>query len=354
MVVYITLLFFMIISVPLEKRSSSLYLNINLLLLWVISAFRAVHVGNDTVTYTTLYPILADYPLSMYGNNVISALFSRNRFEIGYVIFDKVLYIINHNPRLLIVVSITIFILCLRFYIKNSSNNIMLSLIFFVTLGYYGLCLSAMRQMIALGFLMVAYVFLNRNNSFLFVLYVILATSFHLTSIVFLIVYFFKKIKFSFKKLTISVVVLTLIFTNFNKIFMDISWHSSYGSYYQIIQNNTGYLGILFNVIVNVILLFSCILVAGKQKEDHNLDIWMALVGCMVSILAFKFNQLGRLAYYFTFVFISFLPNEILEVNRAKLKFYYNGIAILLSIIYFLVIQILRPEWTGIVPYNFM
>lgn len=70
-------------------------------------------------------------------------------------------------------------------------------------------------------------------------------------------------------------------------------------------------------------------------------------------VIALQFSQIARIARYFT---IGYFPVLSLAAGGISLKKNRNIMFIVICaylIIYFIFVQIIRPEWSGITPYYF-
>ena len=71
--------------------------------------------------------------------------------------------------------------------IYKYSNSVWMSVFLFYSLGYFGASMNTIRQCIAMTIIFLAYHFILENKIKLFLISVILATTFHKTAIVFLV-----------------------------------------------------------------------------------------------------------------------------------------------------------------------
>lgn len=88
---------------------------------------------------------------------------------------------------------------------------------------------------------------------------------------------------------------------------------------------------------------------------DNRWSLMMLLLVCSmcVYLISMKFSQISRISGYFDFIYVILLPNSICLIKSGVVC---SIICISVGIVfvaYFIVIQILRPEWNGIVPYQF-
>ena len=80
------------------------------------------------------------------------------------------------------------------------------------------------------------------------------------------------------------------------------------------------------------------------------------MCGLLLWIMSFPFNQLGRLARYYTFFVVTLVPNVLSLVSIRKKQQYVWWIVLylFLGVSYYLTIVFYRPNWNGFYPYSFL
>lgn len=362
MTVYLFLIVTLIMFAPVANINRRVYLFSSLFVIWIIMSLRGYMVGNDTLTYVQLYPQIAQQDLTVgFFKQMIGG-----RFEFGFILLVKFLYFFTPNPRLLIIVVVTVEILALAYFLENLSCDIPLSLILFVTMNFMGLSMSAMRQCLAMGLGMVAIVYLLKNYNWQFFLIIFIAGSFHKAAFVLLILYPMYKMTISFKTLALWLSIFVVAYLTFGTWFSVVTQQvTSYTNYGML--NNTGdssSLGIILKIIELVIIIAFCILAPWPKKTevrigvDYGLNTWqffllMLVISIGMSFLALKFSQISRISIFFEIVILVLVPRTISLFKNVSTKFICSTIVVCSAVLYFYVIQIYRPEWYGIVPYVF-
>lgn len=345
---------------PIAKKKKGLYIIIMWIFTTLIAALRNYTVGNDTLTYVGLYKSLANLLTNSYDFSIQNIL--NSRFELGYIYYDRFLYVISENPRFLMVISSIIIYFAVFYYIYKFSQDVSLSTFIFLSFGMFASSLSALRQFIALVFILRAFDLLERNKYLRFTIYVFLSFMFHKTAIVFMIMVLIKNKKFNSKNLFMMFVLTVLTILFYNKIFTKIT--SSIGSYdaYTVSNQSQAIIAPLLNALLITAIIITCYLCKKNtglneynrvfRGNEWNKMMLMLVVSLSISIVAIKFNQLSRISAYFDFAYLILLPNSFLLLRNKNLKYIVTTGTIILGYSYFLIIQILRPEWSGIVPYH--
>ncbi|WPC18764.1 EpsG family protein [Pediococcus inopinatus] len=326
----------------------------------LVAALRDYMVGSDTLTYVNLYKPLANLLAGSYDFNIQNII--NSRFELGYIYYDRFLYAVSENPRLLIGISSAIIYFAIFWYICKFSRNVSLSTFIFLTFGMFASSLSVLRQFLALVFILRAFDVLEKNKYLKFAVFVFLGFLFHKTAIIFMIMVLIKNKRFNSKNLTMmfGLTLLTILF--YNRIFSQIA--SNIGSYDTYVVTSQGQA--IIAPLLNALLIASIIIFCYLCKKNTSLDDYnkifrdnewnqlmlMLVISLCISIVAMKFNQLSRISAYFDFAYLILLPNSLLLLKNKSLKYIVTTGTIILGYSYFLIIQILRPEWSGIVPYH--
>lgn len=363
MAIYLWLIAFILGASPIQKQYKKIYLTVSLFFLWIIIAFRAITVGSDTIVYVASFASLANLPLSIYGNDFFSILFTKNRFEYGYVLLNKIIYHFSKNPRWLLIVSATIIVLILGYILYKYSDNPALALVIFVTMGFMSGSMSQIRQYLAWSVCLFSIKYIMQNKPIKFILTIILAMLLHISSIVFLPMYFISKTKFKISRgfgLVVISLPIFLFFTHFSNLAGRLI--GSYNNYNNQIANNgtTGYLAITVNfVTILIFLLLSIYLIhinGNKQLNNKliNLSLWMLFCALISTALSYKFSQFTRLGSYFTFAMMFLIPNQLNYGKNITIKKLITIMFITFLILHFIIVHTLRPGWSTITPYHFM
>lgn len=364
MTIYLILIAFIFGSASMQKQLKRTYLVLCLFFIWILIAFRSYLIGNDTISYVNLFPILASYPLSMYGNNPFSILFTKNRFEYGYVLFDKVIYYFSKNPRWLLIISATLIVMLLGYTINKYSKNPALSLVIFVTMGFMAGTMSQIRQYIAWAICVYSIKFIIDNKPVKFICFTIIAMLFHISAIIFLPLYWLSKVELNLKNGIAFIIITSPLFIFFNRFsVLTGSLIQSYNNYEKQMLDNgtTGYLSITVNLITFVLIFILTMYLMKINKKNGkprskltNLLLWMLMCSFVVLILSYKFSQFSRLVSYFTCSIMFLIPNELDNPEKSTVKQVILILFVVFLVLNFGITNILRPEWSNIIPFKFM
>ncbi|WWU64280.1 EpsG family protein [Clostridium baratii] len=360
MYLYIGLMIFIVISgivFDYCRLNRKIYLVLTMGILCFLTACRAYIIGNDTLNYINIFDKMKAISFSeVYRSGM--------RYERGYLYFNKLISFISQNNQIILIITSIIIWVSLGIFIYRYSENNWLSLYLIIVMGFLTLPMNIIRQGLAIGITLYSYKYILNRNPIKFVLCVLIAMMFHHTAIIFIIAYPISKIKFNWKTVIIIISLTVIIYLTFSK-FLDI--------FLSIFPIYEGYIGgkyfsggvrlasVINTLIIIITLILGSILnfyKSSKFKSEQvcikeNTLAMFILIALSISIISFKFNLLDRISDYFNIFAIIYLPNAISQYKNRKYAFLITSIVLILFGLYFIIIQLYRPEWNSIYPYHF-
>ena len=137
---------------------------------------RSISVGCDLLQYLHRYEIsraMIEYPMEK-GFNYFSYFFH----DILHSSFHLFLFVIS------CVTCLSLFVLFLRY-----SQDISFSLLLYITIGTFTMALSGLRQTMAMSIAWLAIYFVEKRRLLIFIALILLASTFHNSAVIFLVVY---------------------------------------------------------------------------------------------------------------------------------------------------------------------
>lgn len=328
------------------EKNKKKYFIIVFIILSAVSCFRSSSVGADTGMYIEVFSKMPNYNLLYLLREV--------RFEDGFVIFCKLLSIINKSPQfLLIVSSLIINYFVLRFIYKNS-NNCILSILIFIFLNYYFMYLTAMRQALAICILLFGYDnYYKDKKKFRFLLTIIVASLFHNSALVSILLLFIPEKKYS--NTMFYFVFASSIGAYFfaDKIFTIFTFANKYSFYLTSQYYKGSDIAGIMNYLVCLIFLFFSFKYGKKiNNKKFNNYLYILSINLMFYALAARISIFTRITTYFNIFNIVFLPLVIAEIEKFQNKKILKILFYIMIISYWLIISIFRPEWYGVIPYS--
>ncbi|MCQ8212122.1 EpsG family protein [Cetobacterium somerae] len=307
----------------------------NIIIIFFITAF-AYKIHNDFAIYERVY------------NSFNSFSIEQTRFEIGYksinLIFSMFLNFYEFKALLYFVNIILIYKGIKAIYPQY--QKYVWSFLYFYG-PYYLFWLTAIRQSIAISIVIYSYHFLYENNVKKYTLCILIATLFHKSALLMLVMIFIQKIRISRTKIVVGYIfsIIILLFGNsnfFNTMFSLIKE--------DLVKKNIS----ILNLVLYSILLIASILTYFKNtkfKDRREIFLFKNYIMFMiVFFLSLRLDFIYRILPYLS-IFLGIEISEIFE--RIKLK----KIKFISLIIIFLIFQIntiknLNRKDGRLVPYN--
>lgn len=327
MLYYLAILTFVVLWIVLEKLSinrQSFWLP--LLTLSLFSGIRNYNVGTDSALYTRPFR----YPKPI---NIETISFSFNG-EFGYQLYSKILLLLTNNYFWLFFLSALIIVFSYLSFIKKYSVNYLFSIFLFITLGPYTLFFNVLRQGLAISIVLVAINYLLKRKPILFVIFIILASSFHVSALLLLPLYYLVYLKIDvITKMLLTFTTSSIASTIVIKVFAESN--AKYASYTQTYEKASGSLTVSFYVSLLISLYIVSKMYKIKDEVFSKLFTFYAIgIALVLPIFMLGTHPSGplRILYYFSWTTIILIP---IALNRIKNPFVYV-ITIVICLIYFI------------------
>ena len=252
---------------------------------------------------------------------------SFSAFEPGYSLFSAISkWIVNDFQFFLFLCAIVSVVPIMLLYVHESKHDL-LTIALFVSIAPYTIFFSGLRQEIAIGMGVICYYFCKKDKIIPFMFFVVLAYSFHQSSVVLLLLYPWTHVRIT-KRWILPGAVLYVIALIYNKRIFSVllGMNDKYESRYII--SETGSYAFLFLLLLLVAFAF----VIPQEDDDDLFGLRNILVLCLfIQCFAPINNVAMRLNYYF----LIFIPITIPRIiDKSKLK--YHQFAYASSIIFFI------------------
>lgn len=351
MVIYFLMLiciFFMAIVLCKDNKKSKLFLTCSFLAFFIIAAVRSETVGADTRQYIRFFN-------SMYKLDFKALINARN--EIGFGLLCKSLYMMTENSQILLIVSSAIINFSVYKFVKKYSDNYVISVLCYLFLNYFFMYMNIMRQGLALAIILFAYDALHSNKKKKFIILVLLASLFHSSAFVCLLVLLFDKIKFDKKGMIYIIPIFAVVFLFGNDIFAFTSSISQrvfgkYGDYIGSQFDVSNYYGTLIIFLFHLSIFLLSLFVIEKDSTNNEIDYMRKILalGLMMCVLGIRVSILNRLYSYFLIYELIWIPKIISKSGKNKSLLCLILFSVFIS--YWIIIMVCRPEWYCVVPYE--
>ncbi len=342
MYIIIFLVWFFSESFPKKSRNTIICI-ICCAILWSIQAFRAYSVGTDLVGYIPLFSS------SGYHNIDLDSV------EIGYSYLNVFIYrYISQNPTVFLSFVSAALLIPVSIVFRNYSKIPALSYIILASFVIYIFSFSALRQATAIGVTTLSYIFVEKKKLLPFFGLVFLATLFHTSALIFVIVYpLCNWINMTEKKYILSCCIGGVLLFSLKSVLNYIiplifaSEQERYMGYY------ADDVGAAYNLAILIFLFFlSTFLVKNPTKTDLNMRV-IIFIGFWCQCLGLISPVAPRIGFYF-FAFIGVvLANVVAEFSVVRQNRTMASIAVSLFMVWFFFSRYTNG-YLDVIPYKFI
>lgn len=217
-------------------------------------------------------------------------------------------------------------------FIYRKSDNIILSLWLFICTEYYTLSFTMLRQMIAIGCVLNAYLYIEERKKKHFLIFIIIGCLFHKTAICFIPMYFVLNTEdFLNKKLCEKI---NAVYAKYKlwiwaggAVFVVVIVPYVYGLCYKAFypyyyKTETKFNFPTLAVLILGVLLLSYLFERHFHIQERKYFNYQSCLFCafLLQICTFKYLYLSRIALYFYIFIIVLVPCMIKYIGNKKLK----------------------------------
>lgn len=334
---YLLLIIYMILYLKTNNRKMKNFIFLlSVLQLILVQGLRNINLGSDMPFYWMYYDNQLSYSIFNLG-------FSR--FEILFKFLTKIISSISTNKQLYLLIISFLSNIPISILVFKKSKNPIMSLLLFLSFGFYNFNFSGLRQAIAFAITFYSYKYIVDKKIIKFILSILCAYFFHSSALVFLPAYFLYNFKITKLKI-FSIVIFDVfvyiykipIFSFFNSLF--------YENYNMVITNSVNWM------LMCLFIVFVCLFFYKKiESSDSSLLYNLVILGSSIMLLSPIANNILRISnYYFMFI-ILLIPEIIYSLKSFKNRLFIGTFSILLA--FSLYIYLLYVDSYNIVPYIF-
>lgn len=313
------------------------------------------HSSNDTRVYVSSF---------LQIGSLHYLLTSHPNFEKGYLLLIYLVSRLTLNPRaFMLLVGLFIYASILHFIIRTSSRisspkisskNIVFAIILFVICGTFFSSTNLQRQYIAISIILFSHEYLFKKKYLKYYLLVLLAAQFHHSSLICCLLPLLHYVKISYKSIIIfvSLVVAVLLFSTTIVVWIieNVSYFNEYSGWIQkesvFVSTNSAKLGPL--CLFLIYSMFIVTLYNGINLKDKYQEFLFKIFCCGIIFMAssIHFSLTDRMsAFFMPFMFPLFanLPRKILF-----------HVCFFVQLLFCLIVNTFRQDWTMFFPYHFM
>lgn len=371
MIIYIFLFFIalsgFLFNTNKNKQNKLTYLFVAFGSLLFVSAFRASTVGTDLdELYAHYYPHFSNVPW-----NKIQSVTMSEHWEWGFCAFCKVLCMFSKEEQFFIAVSSVICIIPYAIFIYRNSRDVVFSTFFYVAFHVYMISLNIVRQSLAVGIVLLGYEFLKKKQYLKYTVMVLIASLFHTSAIITIILILFDKISYKKGYLALALIGMLVFPFTYSLIFQ---WILGLGgiqnqyAFYEIGQGHFQGFVTYHTLGMFAISLFAFFVMYVQSSRiniqkgminisrysmgwSYSLLTYAALITTFLRFSAFFANVTSRMSYYFIpFIMIAY-PYAMSKFTINKRKYLKSMMILALTLFYFIILPRAKENW-GTIPFE--
>ncbi|MFQ4155227.1 EpsG family protein [Pediococcus pentosaceus] len=260
----------------------------------------------------------------------------------------------NTTYQYIFVITNFLIVTFLYIYIAQQSRLRELSIFIFVCGGFFAFSLSGMRQSIAVVIFLYATKYIKSRKLIKYALFILIATLFHTSAVIYFLFYFIVNIKFSPVVVILLMTVLKISANSVRTILIIVlSKFNLYADYFGGRFDTGG-----FNLLMVILVLSMMIIVMGayfvfpkKQFNQYNVEINVHYMACIVISIINVLPTPSRTLFLLVPIYITLIPNLISEIEDKKMKYIlYICVIIFFSVFFYK--NVIEGNAYEILPYR--
>jgi transmembrane protein EpsG len=333
LLIYVALGLFAEYSTKRYYKLAFIFFQTNLLI--VFCSFR-YGIGTDYFSYRSAF-----FDISYYGM----------RFEPLYKSLNQAVLFLFNDYRVLLFICSSITLPLINFVYLKLSRNYALSSFLFISCWFFFESLNAVRQFIAIGFVLFACYWIYQNRKTLFMLFGSMAVLFHYSAAVALVIFLvFWILKKKQRIYTIVLIALSIVALLYDILISRYSGYLFLYEHFLRIDESIGIKPMLFHLII---LLPAFALVGYSKCKDSQIlvPLLMSVTGVLFFFLLTKNIFFYRISFYFSIFETILLPNY-LSLARSRIM----SLILVISLILYGLLSFylgMRQNNSGVIPLSF-
>lgn len=333
------------------QKTSKFIFGLAIIIPVIIAGYR-FGVGTDYFSYEKIYYNLTNNYLNVFE------LISNYRYEPGWILLNVfVKYVFNDVKYVFIVSALLTWSIFFK-AIYNQRNYISTSIAVLILLcTLFNISLNTVRQTLALSIIFLSITPLLNRSLFRFIIYVLLASCFHYTSLIFLPVYWIvnsKGQKIGLLKKSVAPLIFVLFIVFIDPILSLVSSFDLFSAYasYDVEGENFSFGALILRLPVILIVLLHIRKLRIKSNPITKIVI-LYFLGIILLHLGYFGPYIGRVAQFFEISQVLLIGAIIKEMDNKTERLLYSY-AIIIYYLGWLTYHYLYLGRQGTIPYDWM
>ncbi len=284
------------------------------ILMILYSALRSEYLYSDTPGYVDSYIKISKYSFSQALDLFKTDMKNPSFYFLGWIVSR----VFPSGQVWLAFLSI-LYIVAIMYLIYKESKIPFISVIVFLSLGYFTFSLTGLRQALAMTLMVPAYFMAKSDKPIKFVLIILLAYLFHNSALVFLLIYPIRNLKFGwFHVLFIGCCLVVSLFlkSQFKEFIGEVFKDSYYGGYSES-DKVLNFSGIIIQLAIFIFNTFYYKNITTKNKSTLILYN-CAFLGLSFQLFSIVVAEMFRISMYFSIFNLILIPISIVSEPNEK------------------------------------
>ena len=324
-----------------KDKNQFIWLLIAALPMFLLIALRDGSMGNDTANYQAAFLRISTTEWS----NIIE----NTRMEYGFLVFNKLISYITSSVLVYQIIYTSIYLISVVNFAYHLEKGSFFFLYLFGTLNLYMFLFTGVRQCLAMCICLWSYKYIKKRKIIPVILIIALASTFHKSSVVFILAYIIYSNKVNF--LNSVIYLLGGIVAFFNIEFIQSWFNENLGYDYGVEETGNG---LIFFLVIIIITAYSMIMIFQHKNQKPEtmgfININFLTVICWILRLATRIAE--RPSYYFMFFTIAMLCAGVYSVKDNRERVQMKTLIIVATII--LYIYRLSTNFSSFIPYQML
>ena len=284
---------------------------INCMAIALMAGLRAPTVGADTQNYQSFFVWISTVPLKDLAA-VDTIYWNSSGTELTYKVFNKIVSAVSAHPQTITFVCGLILGILLYKFVMSQSNDPWLSILLFVSLGFFQTAMNIAPSAIAGMCCLVGFRHLQDTNSSRFFLYVVLGCVFHYSAMLFVPIYFLSKREWKIRPVIFCVVLLFILIPFLYPVIIGMLGSVVPSRWVQYLSvDRIDYMQLLVWLVLLALFMFAVVVSnAGDTRDRSNANMMLFVVGLAYALTTCS-TSFSRIAILFAPYFIVAIPNYL-------------------------------------------
>lgn len=312
---------------------------------FLLMCLRDISVGVDTIGYVKTYRLFEGMDLN--------SIFNYSNMEVGFTGFEAILSSFGGERLLLCVTAFLIVFPVMVLYQKESQEPLICISFFLISL-LFEMFFSGMRQSIAIGIIVLAFYFAKNKKLIPFLLTIGLASSFHSSAVVAIILYpmYHAKITQKWLWFIIPGFVAVYMFRDILMTYIFLLAGDDYASKYSYLSGESNQVSLM--ILFVLLAIYSYFMLDEKLLNANDVGLRnILLLAAGIHLFTPLNPTISRINYYFI-LFIPLILSRIPAKCHVQLRSFANIANVIMVTFFIFYFFFLKSDSLHVFPYKFM